>query len=186
MIVLALLLAVVQPAARPASPPTLTLFAQPFYRGNSVTYTMDEGDVRPGFGPHSVKAVGRWLVCSEPRFKGRCIELAADYPVDAALGLNFNIRSVRGLQAGSGAAMPPPGVAPGGPSLAGTNARFFAAPRFDGERALACPTGAPEVRCAKRTAEDLCRRAGYRNATNFILESERGLYYLADLLCTRP
>lgn len=184
--IIAVLMLAAATVAPPKPPPTLTLFAQPFFRGNSVTYAMDEGDVRPGFTPHSVKAGCRWLVCSEPRFKGRCIELAADYPVDAALGLNFNIRSVRGLQPGSGAAMPPPGVAPEGPSLAGSSARFFAAPRFGGERALACPNGAPEVRCARRTAEDLCRRAGYRKATNFILESERGLYYLADLLCTRP
>ena len=164
----------------------LTLFAEHFYRGKSVRYTVDEGDIRPGFAPASVKAVGRWLVCSEPRFKGRCVEVDKDFPVEAALGINFNIRSLRALQPGSGAALPPPGAKPGGPSLAGSSSQFFAEPRYGSERALACPDGAPGLACAKRTAEDLCRRAGYRAAAHFTLQRERGLYYLADVLCIKP
>lgn len=165
---------------------SLTLYGEPFYRGKTASYSEDQGDIRPDFRLGSVKAKGRWLVCSEPRFKGRCIELENDYPVDAALGMSFNIRSLRALNAGGGAALPPPGMAPGGPSLNGINARFYAAPTYGSERALACPNGAPDAKCAKRTAEDLCRRASYRAAEHFTLQSERGLYYLADVLCTKP
>ncbi len=181
MMLAALLLA----AAAPQDA-TLMLFAEHFYRGKSVSFAADEGDIRPGFAPASIKASGRWLVCSEPRFKGRCVELDKDYPVEAALGISFNIRSLRALQPGAGAALPPPGTTPGGPSLAGNLSRFFAAPTYGSERTLACPDGAPGMACAKKTAEDLCRRAGYRAAEHFILQSERGLYYLADVLCTKP
>ncbi len=188
MMFAALLLAAAAPQAAAATPPaaSLTLFAEHFYRGKSTSYSVDEGDIRLGFPPASVKISGRWLVCSEPRFKGRCVELDKDYPVEAALGLNFNIRSLRVLQPGTGAALPPPGTTPGGPSLAGSLSRFFAAPSYGSERTLACPDGAPGMACAKKTAEDLCRRAGYRAAEHFILQSERGLYYLADVLCTKP
>ena len=181
----ALLLAAATVAATPTGG-SLTLYAEPFYRGNTASFVDDQGDIRLDFRPGSVKAKGRWLACSEPRFKGRCIELENDYPVNAALGINFNIRSLRGLNGGGGAALPPPGMVPGGPSLAGTNARFYPAPTYGSERALACPNGAPDAKCAKRTAEELCRRASYRAATHFTLQSERGLYYLADVLCTKP
>jgi hypothetical protein len=90
------------------------------------------------------------------------------------------------LQPGGGAALPPPGATPGGPSLSGNLSRFFAAPTYGTERVLACPDGAPGAACAKKTAEDMCRRAGYRAADHFILQRERGLYYLADVLCTKP
>lgn len=185
MMLVALLLAAATSDVAPTGG-SLALFAEPFYRGNTARYSEDQGDIRLDFRPRSVKAKGRWLACSEPRFKGRCVELESNYPVDAALGMSFNIRSLRELTAGGGAALPPPGMAPGGQSLTGANARFYPAPAYGSERALACPNGAPDIKCAKRTAEDLCRRASYRKAEHFALQGERGLYYLADVLCSRP
>ncbi len=185
-VVLALALGAAADPAPQSLTPTLTVFAEHFYRGKAIAFGQDEGDIRLEFPPGSVKAQGRWLVCSEPRFKGRCIELENDYPVEASLGLNFRVRSLRGVQLGAGAGRPAPGMVPGGPSLAGSSARFFASPNYGSERALACPDGAASMSCAKRTAEDLCRRAGYRAAEHFTLQSERGLYYLADVLCTKP
>jgi hypothetical protein len=185
--VLALLAATA--ATSPPSPPaapSLTFFADRFYRGAQQSFTHDEGDIRTDFTPRSVRARGRWLVCSDSRFRGRCIELDTDYPVDAALGLSFNIRSLRSIEAGRGAAHPAPGLEPGGPSLAGLQSRYFTAPLYGTERALACPDGAPSMDCAKETAQDLCRRAGYRQAAHFTLDRQRGLYYLADVLCTKP
>lgn len=169
----------------PVGPDALTLFSDRFFRGDTLVYKQDEGDIRPAFTPRSLRGVGRWLVCSEPRFRGRCIEIAGDFPVDTGLGMNFNIRSLRAMAAGSGAGHPPPDVPPGGASLSGMSSRFFPAPAFGGERALACPDGAPGMRCARETAEDMCRRAGYREAKHFVLQAERGLYYLADVLCIR-
>lgn len=168
-----------------APPPALTFFSDRFYRGQAKVYTLDEGDIRTAFEPRSVRSQGRWLVCSEPRFKGRCVEIDRDFPIDTGMGLNFNIRSLRPMAEGTGAARPPPDVPPGGASLAGVSSRFFPAPAFGTERTLACPSGAPSKSCAKATAEDVCRRAGYREAQHFVLQSVRGLYYLADLLCVR-
>ena len=167
------------------APEALTLFSDRFFRGETLVYAQDEGDIRPAFAPRSVRSVGRWLVCSEPRFRGRCVEIAKDYPIDTGLGINFNIRSLRALATGTGAGRPPPDVPPDGASMTGMSSRFFPAPAFGRERALACPDGAPEMRCARETAQDLCRRAGYREARHFVLQAERGLYYLADVLCVR-
>ena len=188
---LAALSLLVATAAAPAPPPpaptpALTFFADRFYRGAAQSFTQDEGDIRTDFTPRSVRARGRWLVCSDSRFRGRCIELDTDYPVDAALGLSFNIRSLRAIETGRGAAHPAPGLEPGGASLAGLQSRYYAAPVYGTERALACPDGAPSMDCAKATAQDLCRRAGYRQAAHFTLDRQRGLYYLADVLCTKP
>lgn len=173
-------------APHAGEPAALTLYSDRFFRGQALVYTVDEGDIRPAFAPRSLRALGRWLVCSEPRFRGRCIEIDGDYPVDTGLGINFNIRSLKAMTPGTGAGHPPPDVPPGGASLAGMSSRFFPAPAFGRERALACPDGAPSMNCAKATAEDLCRRAGYRQAKHFVLQAQRGLYYLADVLCVRP
>jgi hypothetical protein len=141
--------------------------------------------VRPAFAPRSLRTDGRWRVCSEPRFKGRCIEIDGAFPVETGLGIDFNIRSLQAIAAGTGAGHPAPDVAPGGASLAGLASRFFPAPVFGRERVLACPDGAPATGCARETAANLCRRAGYREARHFVLQAERGLYYLADVLCIR-
>lgn len=79
--------------------------------------------------------------------------------------------------------------------MTGMAACFFPAPLYGNERVLACPAGNDEKPgddrgsadkgCAKDTAEALCRRAGYKGAEHFALQPERGLYYLADVLCVR-
>lgn len=168
-----------------ATAPQLSIFGDRFYRGDTKVFAADEGDIRLGFAPRSIKAVGRWLVCSEVRFGGRCMEINRDYPVDAGLGMEFNIRSLRLLAEGSGAGRPAPNVAPDGASMTGMAAKFFPAPHYGVERALACVNGDPDMKCAADTATDLCRRAGYRSAEHFGLQAERGLYYLADVLCVR-
>ncbi|WP_188763405.1 hypothetical protein [Sandarakinorhabdus glacialis] len=173
------------PPVGPTATPQLSIFGDRFYRGDAKVFTADEGDIRLGYAPRSVKAVGRWLVCSEVRFGGRCMEINRDYPVDAGLGMAFNIRSLRLLADGSGAGRPAPNVAPDGPSMGGMSAKFFPAPHYGAERALACVNGDPDMKCAAETATDLCKRAGYRSAEHFALQAERGLYYLADVLCVR-
>ena len=181
----ALLLLALLGAAVPGDRGTLTFFAERFYRGANKAFVDDQGDIRLGFAPRSIRAEGRWLVCSDTGFRGRCVELDSDYPVDAGIGISFNIRSLKGLAAGSGAGHPAPGVMPGGPSLIGAAAQFFAKPTYGKERALACPGGGGSMDCARETAADLCRRAGYREVRHFSLQTERGLNYLADVLCVK-
>jgi hypothetical protein len=98
--------------------------------------------------------------------------------------MNLKVASVRRLDAGSGVADAAPGAAPQGPSLAGHGTRFFASPQFGGERVLACakdPGG--DMDCARDTALDLCRRAGFRAVEYLGLELVQGRLMLADVLC---
>lgn len=174
-------------AAAPAAAPTLGLYPERFYRGTPETVTADRPDLALKFRPASVRTVGRWQVCSEPEYQGHCIDLARDHPVEAGLGQNFAIRSVRLLAEGSGANDPAPGVLPGGPSLAGTRTRYFPRPLYGSERVLACPAKVDDggMGCAKDTAGDLCRRAGYRRLEHLALEDVGGRMFLADVLCSK-
>jgi hypothetical protein len=135
--------------------------------------------------PESLRISGRWEVCNDEDFKGRCIEIDRDYAVDASLGGGFTVRSLRQLLPGGGAGKPTAGVIPGGPNLSGVGSRYWAAPTYGTERVLACPSGKPSLNCAHDTAEDLCRRAGYRVVRYWQLQTIENRVYLADILCTR-
>ena len=193
----ALLPAEAAAAAAPGASGSLTLFSERFYHGRSVTLRQDDADARADFAPRSFRVEGRWQVCSEPGYRGRCVDLERDYPLDAELGLNFAIRSLRSTALGNTAAAaaqddgyPSANVLPGGASLTGLASRYFPAPTYGRDRALACPAGklrknTAGKNCARHSAEDLCRRIGYRHAASYLLQTERGRIYLADVLCTR-
>jgi hypothetical protein len=95
------------------------------------------------------------------------------------------VRSLRQLPPGQGAGKPTAGVQPAGASVAGVASRYWPAPRYGHERILACPDGKPSFNCAHDTAEDMCRRAGYRVVRYWQLQTVDSRVYLADILCTR-
>ena len=176
---MALLIAVAAPA--------LAFHPERFYRGTPETVTSDRPDMTLPFPPASLRVSGRWQACSEPHYRGRCIDLVRDHPVEAGLGQGFAVRSVRLLPEGSGAGDPAPGVLPGGPSLAGMRTRYFPRPLYGTERVLACPAKTDDggMGCARETAEDLCRRAGYRKLEHLALEDVGGRMFLSDVLCSK-
>ena len=173
-------------AAAPAPEnPKLTLFSERFYRGDSQAFTADQPRLAMPISPQSLAIIGRWELCSGKDFEGRCIEIDRDYPVEAGLGDGFAVRSLRQLVSGQGAGKPTAGVQPGGTSVAGVASRYWPAPSYGHERILACPSGKPSFNCAHDTAEDMCRRAGYRVVRYWQLQTVDGRVYLADILCTR-
>lgn len=172
-------------AAPVAAAPQLTLFGERFYRGTAQAFTSETPQLSRAATPQSLKLNGRWEVCSEAGFKGRCIEIDRDYPVAAGLGGGFTVQSLRPLAAGGGAGTPVAGMIPGGTSIIGVASRYWPAPSYGSERVLACPSGKSNLNCAHDTAEDLCRRAGYRTIRYWQLQTVGTRVYLADILCTR-
>ena len=181
--------ALLLPAATP--PSQLTLFTDRFYRGPARTFTADQRRIDPAIEPQSLTITGRWLVCDEADFAGKCLEADRDYPVAAGLGPGFRVRSVRRLDPGEGAGEPAAGVVPGGASLTGMASRYWAAPTYGSARVRACPEGKsspnamPSLDCAHDTAEALCRRAGYRSVRYWQLQTVGTQAYLSDILCIR-
>jgi hypothetical protein len=71
-----------------------------------------------------------------------------------------------------------------GPSLSGMTAEFFAMPADRGTRVPACPSSeTPDPDCARDTAQQFCRGAGYSYVGNLAMETVEGRVYLADVLC---
>lgn len=177
-------LALLAIAAAPA-PPQLTLFDDRFYRGDAQRFTTDTAQLPRPITPQSLKLTGRWEICSDSDFKGRCMEIDRDYPVAAGLGAGFTVQSLRQLAVGQGASKPAASVIPGGTSIIGIASRYWPAPTYGTERIIACPSGKSNLNCAHDTAEEMCRRAGYRTVRYWQLQKVDTRVYLADILCTR-
>jgi len=78
----------------------VTLFENEYFRGRSFTTERQVGNFnRAGFNDRasSVQVVGgRWEVCEDVRFRGRCIVLRPGrYPSLSAMGMNDRLSSVR-------------------------------------------------------------------------------------------
>lgn len=167
-----------------AEVPQLTLFSDRFYRGDAQRFTADQPQLS-AITPQSLKIEGRWELCSDSDFKGQCMEVDRNYPVAAGLGSGFSLKSLRHLPAGGGAGKPAASVIPGGTSLIGVASRYWTAPTYGRERILACPNGTSNFNCGHDTAEEMCRRAGYRSVRYWQLQTVDTRVYLADILCTR-
>lgn len=79
-----------------------------------------------------------------------------------------------------------PGGEPGdNPSLRGMAARFFPRPAVSGFRvpAAACATQSVTGACTS-SAQQFCRKMGWRTAARQAMETVRGEAYLADVLCS--
>ena len=182
MIAAALVLAAATPVD---TAPHLLLFAERFYRGAVQRFAADTPQLPHVITPQSVRISGRWEVCSESQYRGRCLEIDRDYPVTGGIDAGFKVQSLRRLAAGAGAGKPVAGMVPGGTSIVGVASRYWPAPTYGNERVLACPGGKSSLNCAHDTAEDLCRRAGYRTVRYWQLQTVGVRTYLADILCTR-
>ena len=90
------------PAAPPMSEGSIVLYRDETFRGRSFTADAPVADFRAsGFNDRASSAVvsgGRWQVCENTGFSGRCAVLPpGQYPDLAAMGLGDSISSARGV-----------------------------------------------------------------------------------------
>jgi hypothetical protein len=93
---------------------SLTLYAQPDYRGASVTFYGDHANIgSTGFTDkaRSAQVIGAWSVCTGGGFRGRCERLTRNVRDLSAYGLSGQVGSARrdgGPDRPRGAVPPPP------------------------------------------------------------------------------
>ncbi|HTK36012.1 MAG TPA: beta/gamma crystallin-related protein [Caulobacteraceae bacterium] len=179
----------------PAAPagPSITLYDLPNFQGAARTYTAGVSNLAAiGLNDRaqSARVVGRWQICEDANFRGRCVELAGDAPNLAALRMTAAISSFQSLDrpqndAGrggfNGGAIGPRGPAPddrGFGDRGGGLDRAFAGPVLDGRSASFFPRPAPGP---YRTAAEFCRRLGF---SGVIYADDRG-FEIRDVVCRR-
>jgi hypothetical protein len=150
------------------------------FRGAAVVVATSRPDLLAGLSARSVTVQGgSWELCAQPNYKGRCVTTASSLPSLAKAGLDKGVRSIR----------PADGVRPvrgqTGPSLKGMASEYFPAPRGQGGRVIACPTGGVAAACVNRQAASYCAALGYLKQRSVDIEMVAGKAYLADLLCSR-
>ncbi|MBL4616854.1 MAG: hypothetical protein JKY46_04100 [Robiginitomaculum sp.] len=187
----------------------IALFEERGYRGTKVTIRGEVADLRrSGFSDRASSIQlqnGRWEVCENSFFGGRCEII--DYSVTdlSRLRLNNRISSIRPV-------MPPlppgPGYEPNPGWQSGNNISqgiegqrtvFFPEPTINGDTVAECLY--PNRQCGQQAAVEFCRIAGLRTAVYF--EAIRGYRspkflgrgasqtrrnqspYLVDVLCSR-
>lgn len=175
----------------------ITVYRDSGFSGPARAFGTDNPDPRMGFLVNSARVRGgAWELCSGVGFRGTCITVDRNVAnLRSAYGWPGPLNSIRRiggpqaqpLPAPTPAPLPLPGRPPAGAgnSLRGMAAEFFPAPMLSGRRVEACRRGNATPECARRTAEDFCRAAGWAYASHVLMETERGRVYLADVLCTR-
>lgn len=128
----------------------VTFYQGEGYRGRAFTTATGVGDFgRNGFNDRASSVVvdhGRWEVCEDARFRGRCVVLRpGSYESLASLGLDNRISSVRPVENGRRYAheAPLPAAAPNYEYRRRANERVFEAP-VTSVRAV---VGTPTERC---------------------------------------
>jgi len=127
----------------------ITLYAGEGFRGRVFATSQPVWNLDPtGFNDRASSLIvehGRWQVCEDARFQGRCVVLGpGNYPQLASMGLNERISSVR--PAGRNVAyadVPPPPPAPVYEYRQRPNERLYQVP-VTSVRAV---VGPPEQRC---------------------------------------
>ncbi len=88
----------------PPPPPRATLYELPGFQGRQVTLTA-YGDNLANLSfndiAQSARFEGRWRVCEDSRFRGRCQDLGGEVPDLAAVGMTQKISSLQGYLEGA-------------------------------------------------------------------------------------
>ncbi|MBB5687647.1 beta/gamma crystallin-related protein [Sphingobium boeckii] len=170
----------------PGNQPEAIIYRDQNYSGPAVAVQRDEVDLGLAWSVNSIRINrGSWQICTGRNFSGRCDTITASSPF---ITKNYRrIVSMRPVNTGG----PYPPTRPEPPirpepqqSLRGMGAEFFPAPRQNGQRVFACPSGSATANCAARTADNFCRQAGWNGSKSEALQTESRRVYLADVLCT--
>lgn len=159
-----------------------TVYRDAGYRGPAVSFSSANPDTGMRFtvGAIRVKS-GLWELCPATNFRGTCIQVGQDVPnLFQAYGWASPVGSIRPVGGSSGG-----GSGGGVQSLRGMASEYFPAPSTRGSRVLACRFGSATAQCAKNSANDFCRSAGWAGSAYQRIETVRGQNYLADVLCVR-
>lgn len=153
------------------------IFRDANFSGPSLHLTRDQPDLRLAWQVRSIRVMrGEWQLCTGRNHSGLCTTARADM---SNIPVQFRfVRSVRVM------GWSPPGGGGGGRSLRGMAAEFFPEPMRYGRR-IECPGGQSTAACAKRTADDFCRAAGWNGSRNQMLQTVGRRNYIADVLCVR-
>lgn len=88
----------------PPPPPRATLYELPGFQGRQISITA-YGDNLAGMGfndiAQSARFEGRWRVCEDSGFRGKCQDLTGDVPDLAAAGMTQKISSLQGYLEGA-------------------------------------------------------------------------------------
>lgn len=162
-----------------------TIYRDSNYRGPAVAVERDQPDLRLAWGVRSIRVrSGTWQLCPEANYRGNCITVDRDTPdLGLRLGLMRRLQSMRPFGGNGGGG----GQAPGDfRSLRGMASEFYPAPSIRGEgRVLGCRRGSATAACAKQSADQFCRQAGWNGSARQALETVGQRVYLADTLCVR-
>ena len=178
----------------PASPNgQAIIFRDRNFSGSAVNVSQAAPNLRLAWRVNSIRLVrGRMELCSEPRFRGRCVTATRSFSNLSALGLPGNrVQSMRptsgnffGNVFGGNVGRPQPtGGSALVPSLRGMSAEFFTQPSRNGRRIPACGNASATAACATQVAAQFCRTQGYHFVGNLRQQTVRGQPYLADVLC---
>lgn len=160
-----------------------TIYRDSSYRGPAVSVERAHGDLRLAWGVRSIRVrSGTWQLCPEANYRGNCITVDRDTPdLGFRLGLMRRLQSMRPLGGGGGEDVPGDYR-----SLRGMASEFYPAPSVRGEgRVLGCRRGSATAACAKQSADQFCRQAGWNGSARQALETVGRRVYLADTLCVR-
>jgi hypothetical protein len=165
----------VRPLPQPARPvPRLALYPTTGLAGPPLELTSETPDFRPlGFNDmaRSLRTDEPWEVCADAGFGGRCRTVQGEITDLRAIGLSTAISSARPLN---------PGPADERVSLRGRTAMFFSETTQP-----ACAAGPASQDCYQRTADEFCRRQGYRESGYYAVDRRRSPARLGDVLCLR-
>lgn len=126
----------------------VTFYEGENFRGRAFTASAEIRNLeRQGFNDRASSAIvdrGRWQVCEDRRFEGRCVVLRrGNYPSLASMGLGNSISSVRRIERADVSEVAPPPAAPVYDYRVRPSERVFQAPVVS----VRAVVGTPERRC---------------------------------------
>lgn len=165
----------------------IVLFEGDGYGGRSVRFRdaiPDLGRQALNDGSRSLRARGRWVVCEDANYRGRCATVDGDVISLDRIGMANRISSLRPAGRGDddwndGGWDPGRDGVDTSDAAQGRTAAFFPRPRLGGQPVFLRGD-------ARSTADEFCRRAGYRSSAYVSVEQVgRRSDAIADVLCVR-
>lgn len=93
--------AAAQDIARPVAAPVATLYELPNFQGRQITleaYSGDLSNLNFNDMAQSARFQGRWRICQDSEFRGRCQEVGGDAPDLSKMGLSQKISSLQAYE----------------------------------------------------------------------------------------